>query len=218
MQFIKFFFFSLMNCAFVVCKKSFINPRSLRIILYNFFCKFYSFRFYYNLFRSVIYLELVFLHGVIYGSNFSFLPMHIQLVQQYLLTKLSFLWITSAYLLKTFFFWCELFFFFFLNFWILFTFLYSRFLLIIHFIHISVYMSIPISQFIPPPTPPPRHFPPVGVHTFVLYICVSVSALQTGELNFLFYICLNLVDLFFYLVPVPHYPDNCSFIINHKIR
>ena len=43
---------------------------------------------------------------------------------------------------------CFIFFFFeFLNF-ILFIFLYSRFLLVIHFIHISVYMSIPISQFI----------------------------------------------------------------------
>ena len=31
---------------------------------------------------------------------------------------------------------------------ILFIFLYSRFLLVIHFIHISVYMSILISQFI----------------------------------------------------------------------
>ena len=38
-----------------------------------------------------------------------------------------------------------LFFFAFLNF-ILFTFLYSSFLLVIYFIHISVYMSIPISQ------------------------------------------------------------------------
>ena len=33
---------------------------------------------------------------------------------------------------------------------IVFIFLYSRFLLVIYFIHISVYMSIPISQFIPP--------------------------------------------------------------------
>ena len=40
-----------------------------------------------------------------------------------------------------------LFFFEFLNF-ILFIFLYSRFLLVIHFIPISVYISIPISQFI----------------------------------------------------------------------
>ena len=34
-------------------------------------------------------------------------------------------------------------------------------------------MSIPISQFIPPPPPP---LTPRGVHTFVLYICVSISA------------------------------------------
>ena len=43
---------------------------------------------------------------------------------------------------------------------ILFIFLYSRFLLVIYFIHISVYMPIPISQFITPP-PPPRRFPPL---------------------------------------------------------
>ena len=41
-----------------------------------------------------------------------------------------------------------------------FIYLYSRFLLVIHFIHISVYMSIPVSQFITP-APPPRHFPPL---------------------------------------------------------
>ena len=64
---------------------------------------------------------------------------------------------------------------------ILLIFLYSRSLLVINFIHITVYMSIPISQFITPPphTPPP--LPQLGVHTFVLYICVSISALQTGS-------------------------------------
>ena len=41
---------------------------------------------------------------------------------------------------------------------ILFVFLYSRFLLVINFILISVYMSIPISQFITPP-PPPNIYP-----------------------------------------------------------
>ena len=47
----------------------------------------------------------------------------------------------------------------------IFIFLYSRFLLVIYFIHISVYMSIPISQFIPPPPFP--HFPPlVSIHLF----------------------------------------------------
>ena len=42
---------------------------------------------------------------------------------------------------------------------ILFIFLYSRFLLVIHFIHISVYMSIPISQFFTRPPPPPTTLP-----------------------------------------------------------
>ena len=40
-------------------------------------------------------------------------------------------------------------------------------------------MSIPISHFIPPA--PPLLLSPLGVHTFVLYICVSVSALQAGS-------------------------------------
>ena len=34
-------------------------------------------------------------------------------------------------------------------------------LLVINFIHISVYMSIPIAQFITPPSPPLRRFPPL---------------------------------------------------------
>ena len=44
--------------------------------------------------------------------------------------------------------------------------LYSTFLLVIYFIH----------TIHPTPTPP---LSPLGVHTFVLYICVSASALQT---------------------------------------
>ena len=51
---------------------------------------------------------------------------------------------------------------------------------VICFIHISVYMSIPISQFIPP-SPPHPLLSPLSVHTFVFYICVSISALQTGS-------------------------------------
>ena len=45
-------------------------------------------------------------------------------------------------------------------------FLYSRSLLVIHFIHISVYMPIPITQFITPPPPPSSAFPP-----WCLYVC-----------------------------------------------
>ena len=42
----------------------------------------------------------------------------------------------------------------------------------IYFIHSikNVYVTIPLSQFRPPP--------PLGVHTFVLYVCVSISAFQ----------------------------------------
>ena len=51
-----------------------------------------------------------------------------------------------------------------------FSVLYRWFPLVICFIHSSVSMSIPISQFIPP-------LSPLGVHTFVLYTSVSISAL-----------------------------------------
>ena len=93
-------------------------------------------------------------------------------------------------------------FFFYFNF-ILFIFLCSRFLLVIYFIHISVYMSIPISQFIPPSSPPTSP-PTFGVHTFVVYICVSISALQTGSpvpfsrfhiYALIYNICFSLSDL-----------------------
>ena len=49
-------------------------------------------------------------------------------------------------------------------------FLYSRFSLVTYCIHMSVYMSIPISQFITPP-PPPLPLSPLDVRKFVLYTC-----------------------------------------------
>ena len=74
---------------------------------------------------------------------------------------------------------------------------YSTFLLLIYFIHISIYMSIPISKFIPPP---PHSFSPLGDHMFVLYIFVSISSLQTDSPVTFFYIphiCVNIQSLFF---------------------
>ena len=47
------------------------------------------------------------------------------------------------------------------------------FLLVIHFIHISVYMSIPISQFITPPPPPPTAFPLWCPYVFSLLLCLN---------------------------------------------
>ena len=61
-----------------------------------------------------------------------------------------------------------------LNF-ILLIFLYNRLLLVIHFIHISVYISIPISQFITRPPPDTNHFPPL----------VSVRLFSTSVSQFL---------------------------------
>ena len=50
--------------------------------------------------------------------------------------------------------------------------LYSRFSLVIYFIHSSVYMSIPISQFIPP------HPPLVSICLFSksLYFCLQIGS------------------------------------------
>ena len=47
----------------------------------------------------------------------------------------------------------------------------NRFLLNIYFIYSTIYLSIPISQFIPPA------LPPLGNHKLVFYICDSISVL-----------------------------------------
>ena len=96
-----------------------------------------------------------------------------------------------------------------LFFWIsefyLIYFLYHRFLLLICFIHISVYMSIPISQFIPPSPPTTPPLSPLGVHTFVLYIFVSFLPCKQVHLYhfsrfhiyvLIYDICFSLSDLF----------------------
>ena len=86
---------------------------------------------------------------------------------------------------------------------ILFIFLYSRFLLVIHFIRISVYMSIPISQFITHTHPPP--LPPTLVS--IRFFSTSVSQFLTCKPVHLYYfsrfhihaliydICFSLSDL-----------------------
>ena len=90
-------------------------------------------------------------------------------------------------------------FFFFFEFY--FIFLYSRFLLVIHFIHISVYVSIPISQFI---THTPCHFPPlVSIHLFstsvsLLLPCKPVHLYHFSRFHIyalIYNICLSLSDL-----------------------
>ena len=57
------------------------------------------------------------------------------------------------------------------EYWIEFPVLYSRNLFVIYFIYSSVYMSLPISQFIPPHPVPP------GNQKFIFYICNSISVL-----------------------------------------
>ena len=58
--------------------------------------------------------------------------------------------------------------------WVEFLVICSRFSLVTCFIHSGVYMSILISQFIPLPFP-------LGIHTFALYLYVSISSLQLGS-------------------------------------
>ena len=54
-----------------------------------------------------------------------------------------------------------------IEYWVEFPVVYSRFILVTYFIYSSVYMSIPITQFIPP-------FPSDN-HKFVFYICEFIS-------------------------------------------
>ena len=54
-----------------------------------------------------------------------------------------------------------------------FIFVYSRFLLVIHFIHISVYMSIQISKFITAQPHPPDAFTPSCPYVCTLHLCLN---------------------------------------------
>ena len=75
--------------------------------------------------------------------------------------------------------------------------LYSRFLLSILYILVYICQSqSPNSSHHHPPPP----LSPLGVHMLVLYICVSISALQTGSSVPFFqipHICVNIRYLFF---------------------
>ena len=99
--------------------------------------------------------------------------------------------------------WSALFKSFFLNFWILFIFFYSRFLLVIHFVHISVYMSIPISQFITPPPHPHHHFSPlVSIRLFSTSVSLFLPCKPVHLYHFsrfhihalIYVICFSLSD------------------------
>ena len=95
------------------------------------------------------------------------------------------------------------FFSFFFHFRILLIFLIQQFLLVIHFIHISVYMSIPISQIIPP-SPPHRGFPPlVSIRLFSTSVSQLLPCKQVHLYHFsrfhihalIYDICFSLSDL-----------------------
>ena len=74
--------------------------------------------------------------------------------------------------------------------------LHIRFSLVIYFIHCSIHMSIPVSQFT-------TFLSPLGICMFVLYICVSTSALQIGSFVLFFWLphmFINTWYLFFWLI------------------
>ena len=84
-------------------------------------------------------------------------------------------------------------------------FLYSSFLLVFYFIHISVYMSIPISQFIPPQPPPhPATCPPlVSIRLFSTSVSLFLPCKLVPLYHFsrfhiyalIYDICFSLSDL-----------------------
>ena len=84
--------------------------------------------------------------------------------------------------------------------WVEFPVLYSRFSLVIYFIHSinSVYMSTPVSQFIPPPLPP--WYPYICSLCLCLYFCFVNKIVYTNFFRFDIYeliydICFSLSDL-----------------------
>ena len=92
------------------------------------------------------------------------------------------------------------------NLFLKFILLYSMFLLVIYFIHIGVYMLIPISQFIPPPPPPPppRHCPPlVSIRLFSTSVSLFLPCKPVHLYHFsrfhiyalIYDICFSLSDL-----------------------
>ena len=93
---------------------------------------------------------------------------------------------------------------FFLKIWILFyLFFVQQVFLVIHFIHIIVYMSIAISQFITPP-PPSGHFAPlVSICLFSTSVSQFLPCKQVHLYHFsrfhisalIYDICLSLSDL-----------------------
>ena len=94
--------------------------------------------------------------------------------------------------------------FYFIKFWnvILFIFLYSRLLLVMYFMHIHVYRSIPISRLIPPP--PPHGFPHlVSIRLFSTSVslflpCKPVHLYHLSRFHIyalIYNICFSLSDL-----------------------
>ena len=79
--------------------------------------------------------------------------------------------------------------------------LYSRFLLVIYFIHICVYMSIPTSQFIPLPPPHLSRFPHlVFLHLFSKSVFLLLPCKLLHLYNFSrFHIYALIYDIFLFL-------------------
>ena len=73
--------------------------------------------------------------------------------------------------------------------------LYSRFLLVIYFIHGCVYMSVPISQFIPPAFPPWEPYI-CFIHLFLLCFVNKIVYTNFFQIP---HICSNTILVFLFL-------------------
>ena len=87
-----------------------------------------------------------------------------------------------------------------------FIFLYNRFLLVISFIHISVYMSNRVAQFVTPPPPSPHRFPPlVSICLFSASVSQFLPCRQVHLYHFSrFHIYALIYDIYFSLSDLLH--------------
>ena len=143
-------------------------------------------------FKSLIHFELIFVSGVNYGSSFILLHVNIQFSQHHLLQRLSFL--HCVFLAPTL-----ILFFLIFKFYFIYFFIQQVLISYLFYTYQCIYVNPNLPVHHTTTTTPPL-LSLLDVHTFVLYICVSISALQTGSSVPFFqvpHICVNIQYLFF---------------------
>ena len=143
---------------------------------------------------SICYICIIIIYNTFFGQNFSLFKNDLKTMK----SSSSFFWPQTLKKYYLFLFFLNYFYYFY------FYFLYSRFLLVIHFIHISVYMSIPIAQFSTPPPPPLCCFPClVSIRLFFASVSQFLPCKPVHLYNFsrfriyalIYDICFSLSDL-----------------------